>query len=61
MTKSSSPDSKDYSDRDARSIYVKNVDYSTNNEELETYFEPCGVINKVTIIKDKKTLRPKGK
>jgi polyadenylate-binding protein 2 len=40
-------------DIDARSIYVGNVDYSSLPEELQTHFQDCGAINRVTILTDK--------
>ncbi|KAI8070735.1 hypothetical protein BC940DRAFT_295438 [Gongronella butleri] len=48
------------SEVDARSIYVGQVDYGTSNEELQAHFRPCGAINRVTILSDKRTGRPKG-
>lgn len=45
---------------DARSVYVGNVDYSTEPEELETFFSSCGTVNRVTILVDKWTHHPKG-
>mmetsp|Transcript_41358 Transcript_41358/g.81098 ORF Transcript_41358/g.81098 Transcript_41358/m.81098 type:complete len:220 (+) Transcript_41358:37-696(+) len=45
---------------DARSIYVGNVDYATEPEELENFFQSCGTVNRVTILVDKWTNRPKG-
>mmetsp|Transcript_18777 Transcript_18777/g.27530 ORF Transcript_18777/g.27530 Transcript_18777/m.27530 type:complete len:224 (-) Transcript_18777:40-711(-) len=46
--------------RDAQSIYVGQVDYSATPEELLAHFEPCGVVERVTICCDKMTGRPKG-
>jgi RNA recognition motif-containing protein len=43
------------------SIYVGQVDYSTTPEELLSHFESCGVVERVTIVCDKITGRPKGK
>ncbi|KAI3648700.1 hypothetical protein MP228_006554 [Amoeboaphelidium protococcarum] len=45
---------------DKRSIYVGNVDYETAAEELQAHFQDCGAINRVTILADKFTGRPKG-
>jgi len=45
---------------DSRSIYVGNVDYSANPEELKEHFASCGTINRVTILCDKFTGHPKG-
>jgi len=47
-------------DVDSRSIYVGNVDYSTKPEELQEYFQACGVVNRITILCDKTTGHPKG-
>mmetsp|Transcript_87783 Transcript_87783/g.179041 ORF Transcript_87783/g.179041 Transcript_87783/m.179041 type:complete len:139 (+) Transcript_87783:164-580(+) len=46
--------------RDACSIYVGQVDYSTTPEELLGHFEACGTVERVTIVCDKYTGRPKG-
>ncbi|XP_026545549.1 embryonic polyadenylate-binding protein 2 [Notechis scutatus] len=45
---------------DQRSIYVGNVDYGGTAEELESYFNSCGQINRVTILCDKFSGHPKG-
>ncbi|CAH6720969.1 putative polyadenylate-binding protein 2 [[Candida] jaroonii] len=47
-------------DIDSRSIYVGNVDYATLPVELQQHFVSAGEINRVTIMKDKKTGNPKG-
>jgi polyadenylate-binding protein 2 len=47
-------------ERDKRSIFVGNVDYSTSTEELRAVFKECGVIERVTIPTDRPTGRPKG-
>ncbi|KAL3766525.1 hypothetical protein ACHAWU_000320 [Discostella pseudostelligera] len=46
--------------KDGYSIYVGQVDYSTTPEELLSHFESCGVVERVTIVCDKITGRPKG-
>jgi len=46
--------------KDACSIYVGQVDYSTTPEELLGHFEACGTVERVTIVCDKYTGRPKG-
>ena len=45
---------------DSRSIYVGNVDYGANAEELELHFHGCGSINRVTILCNKADGHPKG-
>jgi len=47
--------------RDACSIYVGQVDYSATPEELLGHFEACGTVERVTIVCDKYTGKPKGK
>lgn len=42
------------------SVYVGQVDYEATPEELQAHFISCGVINRVTILCDKFTGRPKG-
>ncbi|KAF5978181.1 RRM-type RNA binding protein [Fusarium coicis] len=45
---------------DARSIFVGNVDYSASPEDIQSHFQSCGSINRVTILLDKFTGQPKG-
>jgi RNA recognition motif-containing protein len=45
---------------DKRSIFVKNVDYQSNKDQITEHFKSCGKINRVTIIYDKYTQHPKG-
>ncbi|XP_043839301.1 embryonic polyadenylate-binding protein 2 [Dromiciops gliroides] len=45
---------------DHRSVYVGNVDYSGTAKELESHFNCCGEINRVTILCDKYSGHPKG-
>ena len=47
-------------DVDARSIFVGNVDYGASPEEIQTHFQRCGSINRVTILLYKFTGHPKG-
>jgi hypothetical protein len=42
------------------SVYVGQVDYATTPEELLAHFEACGTVERVTIVCDKLTGRPKG-
>jgi len=46
--------------RDKNSIYVGQVDYSATPEELLAHFEPCGVVERVTICCDRFSGQPKG-
>lgn len=45
---------------DAKSIYIGNVDYGSTPLELQQHFSLCGIIEKVTILNNKFTGRPKG-
>ncbi|XP_016076372.1 PREDICTED: embryonic polyadenylate-binding protein 2 [Miniopterus natalensis] len=45
---------------DRRSVYVGNVDYGVTAEELEAYFNICGDVQRVTILRDKFSGHPKG-
>jgi RNA recognition motif. (a.k.a. RRM, RBD, or RNP domain) len=47
--------------RDACSVYVGQVDYSATPEELLAHFGACGTVERVTIVCDKFTGKPKGK
>jgi len=51
---------RDSKDVDKRSIYVGNVDYGATPEELQSHFQSCGTINRVTILCDKYSGHPKG-
>ncbi|KAL7534349.1 hypothetical protein ACHAWF_004804 [Thalassiosira exigua] len=44
---------------DRHSIYVGQVDYSTTPEELLGHFESCGTVERVTIVCDKFSGKPK--
>jgi RNA recognition motif-containing protein len=44
----------------SHSVYVGQVDYLTTPEELLSHFEACGTVERVTIVCDKMTGRPKG-
>eukprot|EP00919_Chromeraceae_sp_WS-2016_P007404 GHVR01017396.1.p1 GENE.GHVR01017396.1~~GHVR01017396.1.p1 ORF type:complete len:210 (+),score=61.30 GHVR01017396.1:86-715(+) len=45
---------------DLRSVYVGNVDYNGTPEELQDHFKSCGGINRITILVDRHTGKPKG-
>ena len=51
---------KDEASKDGCSIYVGQVDYATTPEELLAHFEACGTVERITIVCDKYTGRPKG-
>ncbi|KAI9775843.1 MAG: cytoplasmic RNA-binding protein [Candelina submexicana] len=51
---------EDKEDIDGRSIFVGNVDYGASPEEIQSHFQSCGSINRVTILLDKFTGHPKG-
>ncbi|NXG10482.1 PABP2 protein, partial [Sakesphorus luctuosus] len=51
---------KEKVEADQRSIFVGNVDYGGTAEELESHFNSCGQINRVTILCDKFSGHPKG-
>eukprot|EP01068_Selenidium_serpulae_P005656 Selendium_serpulae@DN4132_c0_g1_i1.p1 len=51
---------EDDDELERRSVYVGNVDYSAKPQELQEYFKACGRINRVTIMVDKYSGRPKG-
>merc|ERR1719491_1264449 len=46
--------------RDGLSIYVGQVEYTSKPEELCAHFEPCGTVERVTIVCDKFSGKPKG-
>eukprot|EP01083_Nonionella_stella_P014081 39575_1 len=45
---------------DSRSVFIKNVDHNTDANELKAHFESCGTIERITIVCDKWTGKPKG-
>eukprot|EP00538_Stauroneis_constricta_P007251 CAMPEP_0119545846 /NCGR_PEP_ID=MMETSP1352-20130426/482_1 /TAXON_ID=265584 /ORGANISM="Stauroneis constricta, Strain CCMP1120" /LENGTH=207 /DNA_ID=CAMNT_0007590455 /DNA_START=58 /DNA_END=681 /DNA_ORIENTATION=+ len=50
----------DAASKDKNSVYIGQVDYATTPEELLAHFEACGTVERVTIVCDKYTGRPKG-
>lgn len=42
-------------DTEERSVFVKNVDYSSEPAELKDHFKECGEIKRITILFDKMT------
>ena len=46
--------------KDKCSIYVGQVDYAATPEALLSHFEACGTVERVTIVCDKFTGKPKG-
>jgi polyadenylate-binding protein 2 len=59
-TKIDTTENTEAKDVDSRSVYVGNVDYTSTPEELQTLFQSCGTINRITIIHDRFTGHPKG-
>jgi polyadenylate-binding protein 2 len=51
---------EDYTKSEACSVYVGQVDYSATPEELLQHFTACGTVERVTIVCDKYTGKPKG-
>ena len=51
---------KDGDDRDERSVFVKNVDYSADDASLREHFDCCGKIASVHIRKNFQTQQPLG-
>lgn len=45
---------------DVRSIYVRNVEYSSTSDELKEFFTSCGDVVRVTIVRNHYTKKPKG-
>ncbi|KEG01854.1 RNA-binding protein, putative [Plasmodium vinckei vinckei] len=62
MNQGGAPDSHEMEQEEInnRSIFVGNVDYSTQPEELQSLFSECGIINRVTILVNKNTGHSKG-
>mgnify|MGYP000709292830 CR=1 FL=1 len=54
------PDIVQTDEADKRSIFVKNVDYTSTKEQIIEHFKSCGKINRVTIVNDRFTRHPKG-
>jgi RNA recognition motif-containing protein len=50
----------DADDADERSVFVKNVDYSADPNEVKEHFAECGEIKRITIPVDKFSNQPKG-
>ena len=47
-------------DRNARSVFVKNVHFSADKKEIEEHFADCGEIKMITILTNKMTHQPLG-
>uniref|UniRef100_A0A7E4VJC2 RRM domain-containing protein n=1 Tax=Panagrellus redivivus TaxID=6233 RepID=A0A7E4VJC2_PANRE len=45
---------------DARSFYIGNVEYAATEDLLEAHFKGCGAINRVSIMRDRFSGKPKG-
>eukprot|EP01084_Bolivina_argentea_P109381 195519_1 len=45
---------------DARSVFIKQLDKTTDANELKSHFESCGTIERITIVCDKWSGQPKG-
>jgi len=43
-----------------KNIYVGNLDYNVNEEQLRAAFEAYGQVDKVTLIRDRDTGQPRG-
>jgi cold-inducible RNA-binding protein len=43
-----------------KNIYVGNLDFGTTEDQLRTAFEPYGVVDKVTLVRDRATGQPRG-
>ncbi|KAK1442998.1 hypothetical protein BgAZ_305160 [Babesia gibsoni] len=55
-----SVEAKENDEVDRRSVYVGNVDYSTKPYDLQEFFKASGQINRITIMVDKWSGKPKG-
>eukprot|EP00002_Diphylleia_rotans_P011549 TRINITY_DN227_c0_g1_i4.p1 TRINITY_DN227_c0_g1~~TRINITY_DN227_c0_g1_i4.p1 ORF type:complete len:294 (+),score=39.46 TRINITY_DN227_c0_g1_i4:49-930(+) len=53
-------DAQQLEEIDARSVFVGNVEFASTNEQLKAHFQGCGEINRVTIVHDRATGRPRG-
>jgi len=45
---------------DDRSVFVSNIDKTTDADQLKAHFESCGAIERITILANKFTGEPKG-
>jgi len=43
-----------------KSVYIKNIEWSTSEKELIELFEPYGIVRSANIIKDRVSNRSKG-
>ena len=50
----------DTDDPDARSVFVKAVDFSATEQDIRKFFDCCGTIKRVTLLTDHHTRRFKG-
>ena len=47
-------------ENDARSVFIRGLDWNTTSEELTEFLTECGAVERVTMLQDKFTHRPKG-
>eukprot|EP00030_Apusomonadida_sp_AF-17_P003119 a345098_12.p1 GENE.a345098_12~~a345098_12.p1 ORF type:complete len:142 (-),score=49.23 a345098_12:18-419(-) len=50
----------DLEEVNSRSIFVTGVDFSCTEEDVTNHFKSCGDVQRVTILKDSFTKKPKG-
>ena len=43
-----------------KNLFVGNIDFNTTEDSLRELFAPYGVVNQVTIVKDRETGQPRG-
>ena len=43
-----------------KNLFVGNIDFNTTEDNLRQLFAPYGVVNQVTIVKDRETGQPRG-
>jgi len=53
-------DKEEIDDADERSVFIKNVDYSAEPNDLKDHFQECGEVKRITIPVDKMSNQPKG-
>mmetsp|Transcript_18074 Transcript_18074/g.28297 ORF Transcript_18074/g.28297 Transcript_18074/m.28297 type:complete len:240 (-) Transcript_18074:54-773(-) len=47
-------------ENDSRSVFIRGLDWNTTSEEITEFLSECGEVERVTLLMDKFTQRPKG-
>ena len=52
--------SEEKKENDARSVFIRGLDWNTTGDELSDFLQDCGAVERVTLLHDSHANRPKG-